>query len=171
VKGVERLVRAVHIDVHKSASEAVDAQPYRERFIEAMEDDFNTPQSVAALFDLAREINVGHDERLNIVEAQKTLRELAGVLGLTLKEIIPKHLVDHTIQVPSIPPPAEQVPEPVLSSEGIDQKIVEARIKEREELRRARKWKLADEIREELRKLGITLEDTPQGTVWRYKKP
>ena len=49
-----------------------------------MDDDFSTPQAIAALFDLAREINRGNDEGLHIGVALKTFRELAGVLGLTL---------------------------------------------------------------------------------------
>ena len=51
-----------------------------------MEDDLNATQAVGALFDLAREINRGRDEGRPVEEAQATLRELAGVLGLTLAE-------------------------------------------------------------------------------------
>ncbi len=50
-----------------------------------MDDDFGTPQAIAALFDLAREINRGNDEGLNTGIAHQTLLELASVLGLTLK--------------------------------------------------------------------------------------
>jgi cysteinyl-tRNA synthetase len=147
-RGIERLVRAVHIDIGESTAPAIDAQSHRERFIEAMDDDFNTPQAVAALFALAREINRGRDEGMNIVEAQKILRELASVLGL----VLPK-------------PVAEAVAESVNINE------VEALIKEREDMRRRKDWRRADEIRDKLKAQGITLEDTPQGTVWRYKKP
>ena len=147
-KGVERLRNTTHIETKKSAASAIDHLSYKERFIEAMDDDFNTPQAVAALFDLAREINRCRDEGLNIVEAQKTLRELARILGL----ILPKPLI-------------EVVDESVKINE------VKDLIKEREDMRIKKEWRRADEIRDELKRQGVTLEDTPQGTVWRYKKP
>jgi cysteinyl-tRNA synthetase len=147
-KGVERLRNTTHIETKKSAASAIDHLSYKERLIEAMDDDFNTPQAVAALFDLAREINRCRDEGLNIVEAQKTLRELAGILGL----ILPKPLI-------------EVVDESVKINE------VKDLIKEREDMRIKKEWRRADEIRDELKRQGVTLEDTPQGTVWRYKKP
>ena len=50
-----------------------------------MDEDLNTPAGLAALFDLARDINRGRDEGRKVDEAQATLRELAGVLGLTLR--------------------------------------------------------------------------------------
>ncbi|MCX5995985.1 MAG: cysteine--tRNA ligase [Chloroflexi bacterium] len=84
-KGVERLRNTDKLEVKESTAVAIDAQPYRERFIEAMDDDFGTPQAVAAIFDLAREINRSRDESMNTVEAQKLLKELAAVLGLTLR--------------------------------------------------------------------------------------
>jgi cysteinyl-tRNA synthetase len=158
-KGMERLVRAAHIDIDKSAASAIDANIYRERFIEAMDDDFNTPQAVAVLFDLAREINRAHDEGQDTDEAQKTLRKLAEVLGLTLKEVtITSRTVSYKIDA-------------IVDALPFDIKKVNAMVLERERLRKAKQWELADKIRNDLRELGITLEDTPQGTVWRYKKP
>lgn len=157
VKGIERLVRAAHANVHESEARAVDTQVYRERFIEAMDDDFNTPQGIAVLFDLAKEINIGLDAGLSIREAQELLKELAGVLGLALKDIFVR---------PEPVEAEENVPPP-----GVDRDKVNTLIKEREDMRRKKEWRRADEIREELRQLGVTLEDTPQGTVWRYKKP
>ncbi|MGH2633915.1 MAG: cysteine--tRNA ligase, partial [Tepidiformaceae bacterium] len=62
----------------------VTGEATREKFIAAMEDDLNTPQALAALFELAREINRGRDRGRHIGPAQDTLSELAGVLGLTL---------------------------------------------------------------------------------------
>ena len=58
-----------------------DASATRERFIEAMDDDLNSPQAVAALFDLVRDINRGSVEGADVSEAQETLVELTGVLG------------------------------------------------------------------------------------------
>src|SRR5690348_1378954 len=64
-------------------SPPVDAAEARERFVAAMEDDLNTPQALAALFELSREINRARDRGREIEAAQAGLRELAAVLGLT----------------------------------------------------------------------------------------
>ena len=122
----------------------VDAEPYRRSFIEAMDEDFNTAQAVAALFDLAREINRGREAGADIAPAQDTLHKLAEVLGLTLKE----------------EPPPELPARP----------FIELLVSTRSELRAKKEWQLADKVRSRLRDRGIILEDTPQGTVWRYKR-
>jgi len=171
-KGVERLRNTDRLDVKESATVAIDAQPYKERFIEAMDDDFNTPQAVAALFDLAREINRGRDEGLGISEAQKTLLDLAEVLGLTLKR------ADVTIQLSTM---QAQITLPPLDVTITDARLaprVVQLIEERENLRKLGQWHRADEIRNELKRMGFTLEDTPKEIilrfkekVWRFKKP
>jgi cysteinyl-tRNA synthetase len=97
---------------------------------------------VAALFDLAREINRARDENQAVEEAQTTLRELADLLGLTLA--------------------AE---EESLAAAPFVQLLIEMR----DELRQAKRYDLADRIRTRLGELGIALEDTPQGTVWKRR--
>jgi cysteinyl-tRNA synthetase len=172
-KGVERLRNTASIEAWNYATTfSVDPGPYQERFIEAMDDDFNTPQAVAALFDLAREINRGRDEGLNTGEGHQKLLELASVLGLTLK----------VEQIVVTPKPATLV----VSTAGPEVKIedndererVRALVEERDRLRREKQWRRADEIRDEIKRMGFTLEDTAEetilrrrGTVWRYKKP
>jgi len=163
-KGVERLIRttASTESWNYAAASFIDPQPYRERFIEAMDDDCNTPQAVAALFDLAREINRGRDEGLNTGPAHQTLLELADVLGLTLK----------VEQIVITPKPAEALTDtkkPTVLISGIDIDKVNALIKERDEMRSKKQWRRADEIRDELNLIGITLEDTPSETILRYK--
>jgi cysteinyl-tRNA synthetase len=138
--GIERLRRALKAE-GKTGGEAVDPEPFKTRFIEAMDDDFNAPQALAAVFDLVREINRGVEKGLDISTAQAILIKLAGVLGLTLQEA--KKLT------------AEE--------EG----KIEALIARRNEFRKAREWKKADEIRDELAGMGIAIEDTPKGTVWK----
>ncbi len=144
VSGAPTATAAASTDVTTpgKAPPALEASPFRERFIEAMDHDLNTPQGVAALFDLAREINRARDEGLDVQGAQSTLRELAGVLGLTLVQ-----------------------EEESLAAAAFVQLLVDIRL----ELRQAKHFDLADNIRSRLGELGIALEDTPQGTVWRRR--
>jgi cysteinyl-tRNA synthetase len=142
-RGAERLQQALRTQ-GKAGGEKVDASTFRERFIDVMDDDFNTPQAIATLFDLAREINRGNDEGKDVSEAQSTLQQLAGVLGLTLKE-------------------AEKVA-------GDAGQFIDLLVAIRKSLREAKQFQLADEIRSKLAELGIILEDTAQGTVWKQKK-
>jgi cysteinyl-tRNA synthetase len=142
-RGVERLRTSLSSAPQVgAAAPGLDASPFRERFIEAMDRDLNTPQAVAALFELAREINRARDENEALGEAQATLRELAGVLGLTLAE--------------------DEKPLPAAP-------FIQLLIELRDELRQARRYDLADGIRSRLGELGIALEDTPQGTVWKRR--
>ena len=138
-RAIQRLRQAVSAPSEDGPQ--LDAAGFRERFIEAMDDDLNTPRALAALFDLVREINRGRERGENIAEAQDTLRELAGVMGLTLEE--PQ--ADGAEAAPFI------------------QTLVDVRA----ELRAARQFQLADNIRDRLTKLGVSLEDNPEGTTWR----
>ncbi len=121
-------------------------QRTKERFEAAMDDDFNTAGALAALFDLVRAINSARDAGVGgqpFVEAQDTLRELAGVLGLRLAE----------------PAGKAQEAAPFINL------LVEVRAR----LRQAKQWELADWIRDQLAEQGVILEDSPQGTTWRFK--
>jgi cysteinyl-tRNA synthetase len=142
-KGVERLRQAVRGEGKGEKAGAMDTDTFRQKFIEAMDDDFNSAQALAVLFDLAREINRAHSEGFDVEEAQQRLLELASVLGLTLEE--------REVQLEAGP-------------------FVELLISIRNELRKEKQWQLADRIRSSLKELGIALEDTPQGTIWKYRK-
>ena len=142
-RGAERLRTSLSSAPQVGAALAeLDASPFRERFIEAMDRDLNTPQAVAALFDLAREINRARDENQALEEAQTTLRELADLLGLTLAK-----------------------EEESLAATPFIQLLIELR----KELRQAKRYDLADSIRSRLGELGVALEDTPQGTIWKRR--
>jgi cysteinyl-tRNA synthetase len=143
--GAERLLRVTARENPGGRGSELDAKSYRDRFVEAMDDDFNTPQALAALFDLARDINRAEEEGMNAAKARRTLRELGEVLGLTFKE-------------------TSTAVEPEL--EARVNRLIEARAA----ARKAKDWQCADKIREEIVALGITLEDTPQGTVWKRKR-
>lgn len=143
--GMDRLRQAVaNNDGDGKGKKVLDSQPFRQKFIESMDDDFNSAQAIAVLFDLAREINRGRDEEIDVVDAQLSLVELASVLGFTLEE-------PHK-------PPFDAEP------------LLDLLITIRNDLRQAKQWELADKVRSSLAKLGINLEDTSKGTVWKHSR-
>jgi cysteinyl-tRNA synthetase len=161
--GAERLLRVISRDDTASGKgEALDAEPYRKQFIEAMDDDFNTPQALAVLFDLASAINEAGDSGLSFSKAQNTLLSLAReVLGLKLEF---KNII---IEVPTLRLKiTTYVPTVILGT-------VSARVnrlaEEREKCRKEKKWQRADEIRKKLAELGVVLEDTEARTDVTYK--
>ncbi|MCJ7515573.1 MAG: cysteine--tRNA ligase, partial [Dehalococcoidia bacterium] len=180
--GMERLRQAAQ-DGGMTDGSVLDAEPYKSRFTGSMDDDFNTAQALAALFELAREINRGREEKCNVTAAQNTLRALAGVLGFTLEEPKKPPLDFKTVQglVTVLSHELKKAPrnetvtkiESLLaetaSSLGISdsEKLIQLLIETREKLRKAKQWQLADMVRQRLTGLGIALEDTPQGTVWK----
>ena len=139
-RALERLKNAVRPASAASVGSTIDASPAKVQFVEAMDDDFNTPRALAAMFDLAREINRGKDEGADVLGAQDTLRELSGVLGISL---------DETAETSDAGP------------------FVQMLVNVRTELRAARQFDIADSIRDRLSDLGVTIEDTPEGTEWR----
>ena len=139
-RALERLKNAVRLASAASVGSTIDASPAKAQFVEAMDDDFNTPRALAAMFDLAREINRGKDEGADVLGAQDTLRELSGVLGISL---------DETAETSGAGP------------------FVQMLVNVRTELRAARQFDIADSIRDRLSELGVTIEDTPEGTEWR----
>ena len=127
----------------------LDPAPYRQQFLEAMDDDLNTPRALAALFDLAREINRSADAARPVSEAQETLRDLGGILGLTFAQPDPQ----------SAPAHAEAAP------------FIDLLLETRAALRQARQFDQADRIRNALEQLGVSIEDTPNGPVWQFRSP
>jgi cysteinyl-tRNA synthetase len=165
-KGADRLEQAANSGIGKGVEKAdIDFSIYHDKFVQAMDDDFNTSQAIATLFDLARDINRASEAGYDYEEARKALLELAGVLGLTLRPS--RESVNVTIKVPTATMDASAFPPTIytLSVEDIQKLIIR-----RDELRKAKKWQEADEIRDQLDKLNITLEDTPSGPVIRYKR-
>jgi len=175
-RGAERLRQTVNNPASGGkAAKKIGTEQYRKRFIEAMDDDFNTAQAVASLFDLAREINRYETEGLEIGEARETMVELGGVLGLTFQEAEapPIDIESLRQKITSI---NKQLMEAHLKEIPIDrldtdaEDVLEELMATRNELRKDEKWQLADYIRSRLDEAGIALEDTPQGTVWRRKR-
>ena len=139
-RAAERLRNAAEPAEEAGANGSLDPSPFVERFTESMDDDMNTPRAMAALFDLVREINRASENGNGTVQARETLRELAGVLGLTLER---------------------------TDGGGDAAPLVDLLVQTRAELRAARMYAQADGIRDRLEELGYVLEDGPGGTTWK----
>jgi cysteinyl-tRNA synthetase len=118
--------------------------PLATRFKAAMNDDFNTPEALAVLFEMANEIN-----RSTSIATAITLKSLAGTLGLLQRD--PESFLQGTVNQDNLYPP----------------EIIERLISDRLAARKAKNFVEADRIRKELSDNAIILEDNPQGTTWR----
>jgi cysteinyl-tRNA synthetase len=176
-RGAERLRYAAGSNGNGQKHGAgLDSAPYRQRFIQAMDDDFNTAQALAALFDLAREINRSGESGLAVEEARETLKELAGVLGMTLAEPEKPELEAQPfagLRESLLSEIAQAAPELTVVEKSDPQDaagIIERLVTLRAALRKNKQFLLADRVRGGLDALGIALEDTPQGTTWKVKR-
>ncbi|WP_055668467.1 cysteine--tRNA ligase [Desnuesiella massiliensis] len=114
---------------------------YREKYIEKMDDDFNTADAISVIFDLVRDVNTNVDinsskELINF--SASLIRELGEPLGILQK-----------------------------STRGSLEEEIESLIEQRQKARKEKNWALSDKIRDDLKARGIVLEDTPQGVRWK----
>ena len=125
------------------------AEEIVERFHAAMQDDFNTPEALAALFELARAINRARDADPEAAAAMAArLRQLGGVLGFLQSD-------------------AETWLRGGKAADGLDDDRIEALIARRLTARKEKNWAEADRIRDQLVEQGIVLEDAGDTTSWR----
>jgi cysteinyl-tRNA synthetase len=148
-RALERLWRPVDDAAKHAAAAALQttALPvpaelvgFRRRFVAAMDDDFNTPEALAALFDLSRALRAEGRAPHAVARGARELKELAAVLGL------------HGPR-----------------RGHLDEERLKRLIDERAEARRQRNWQRADEIRSEIEQLGAIVEDKATGTEWRWR--
>ena len=151
-RGLERLQTAASVTPETSGGvnqlaagelDAAVADAVR-LFHEAMDDDFDSPRAIAALFDLGRAINRARDAGAGpqaLVTGQDALIRLGSILGLDLRR---KHV-----------------------SLGEAEAFVDLLVQVRDELRTARQWALADLIRDRLAERGIEIADGPAASAWR----
>lgn len=145
-RALDRLYTALKGNEASDAAATIDWQaPHARRFREAMDDDFNTSDAIAVLFDLANEVNKTGSPRDTAL-----MRALGGVLGL-LQQNSQQYFQDDGLAGDS-----------VFTPERIEQLIQQRLI-----ARARRNYSEADRIRRELLDAGIILEDGPQGTTWR----
>jgi len=156
--GLERMYTCLENLRYLEANAAKDKQPSPEevklkerleelkgKFIDAMDDDLNTADAISVLFEMVKEINTSVGAVSGLSKdltgfCFNLLKELGGVLGILQKE----------------------------REEKLDP-MVEELIRQRQQARKEKNWKLADEIRDKLKGMGIILEDTPQGVRVLFK--
>ncbi|WP_063553805.1 cysteine--tRNA ligase [Clostridium ljungdahlii] len=114
---------------------------YKQRYIEKMDDDFNTADAISVIFDLVKDINVSinKDSSVEVIrDSLNLIRELGAPLGILQQ-----------------------------SKRGSIEKEIEALIEKRQIARSEKNWALSDKIRDDLKAQGIVLEDTPEGVRWK----
>ena len=149
-------------------------RPHASRFREAMDDDFNTPEAVAILFDLANDVNRGKS-----VQAATLLKSLGGVLGLLDRDPVAfLQGFPHAIVGAGGIVSEEALGRPTIRFSGAAEtefipyplnKSVQQLIQERNAARKAKNFAESDRIRDELLAAGIVLEDAASGTTWRRR--
>ncbi|PPD58185.1 cysteine--tRNA ligase [Dehalogenimonas etheniformans] len=165
-KGAQRLAQAIQAPGGTNQSE-FDAGAHRDRFADAMDDDFNTPKALATLFDLARDLNRIDADKGDTSGARSLLRELANVLGLRLETA--KTMVDDGKIAASVAEIFKEFGKPSTGWDGDADKAMTDAITLRTELRKAKDFTKADILRKKLEGIGVNLKDTPAGTVWEYR--
>ncbi len=151
-RGLDRMYRVL-LSVPPSPEKVEPEGSFRERFEEAMDDDFNSAKAMGVLFEMVKEINRLQRKKETLAQAgamKDLFVELGGVLGLF--QANPEEYFKNR--------PAEG---------DLDATKVEQLIAERAEARREKNFDRADQIRDELTAMNVVVEDSPEGTSWRIK--
>ena len=146
-ENINRIENFIHRMEHTTGSGSIlmvreKIEKFKKKFNEALEDDLNTSMAVASIMEFIREVNSIEPARDGALEAVSALKWADQVFAII----------------------------PEMKKDIIDETEIIELIKKREQLRKEKRWAEADAIRDELRKRGIILEDTPKGTIWRVKK-
>ena len=130
---------------------AAKAEEYRQHFYEAMDDDFNTALAISQLFGLSKDINIYYQDVMNkgvdydaadFARAREIYCEMAAIIGIFEQE-------------------------EKAADDGLTDKLMELIISIRQDARKEKNWAIADKIRDELKEMGIVIEDTPNGARWK----
>jgi cysteinyl-tRNA synthetase len=155
-KSLERLYTTLESIHSKKTSDKITKQEknfemrlqdYKKKFINAMDNDFNSSEALKVIFEMSNEVNkfLSRRKKISVKLKEKIFglfRELGGIFGILQKEI-----------------KKEELPEDIKRL-----------IDERERARKKKDWKTADAIRSKLKEMGILLEDTPEGVKWKVKE-
>ncbi len=158
-KGLEKLknfVENINVELTKSNTEGItpelDVRSYEDKFINAMNDDFNTAQAVAVIFDFVKDVNrtIADNENINTTFYNSVKdfleRTAVGVLGIMNFEIEGESISER------------------------DMSYIQSMIDKRTAAKKDKNYALADEIRDELKSLGIELKDSKEGTTYKIVK-
>ena len=140
----ETMKRCKESGVSHSGDIATPSSYLPAAFTTAMNDDFNTPEALACLFDICRLLNKGLDSDEDVSMLFDQFRSMTGVLGIV-----------------------QQDAEAWFKSGDVDSEYIEALINERSAAKKSRDFSRADAIRDQLSAEGIILEDSPTGTTWK----
>ncbi len=151
-KGLDRIKSALKpalpgakgLPAESAAALAAASETVKKSFTDAMDDDFNTAGALGGIFDFVRAINTARDtgaSDADLSDAQTLLRELTGVFGLRLSE--------------------------KTGSGGADP-FIDLLLEVRGEARKQKMWALSDLIRDRLKDLGVTVEDSKEGSTWHW---
>lgn len=145
---LERLYTALKgLDIR--GVDAPESSDFEARFFRSMDDDFNTPEALAVLFDLVRKLNrVRSEDEQKALPLAALLVKLGGTLGVLQGS-------------------AEAF---LKSGSNMDDAWIEEMIQKRIDAKKARDFAECDRIRDELAAKGISLQDSPQGTTWRVER-
>ena len=180
--GCDRLNHSItelkrRLDEQKIGNSEIDITEYENRFIEAMDDDFNSPKGLSVLFDLVKHINVelGKEEGIKEVNIKALLsffdKTLNGIFGLATANdsSVPESVINSILSAKALF--EEMLGKPIVDfNKGNAADLFEELIERRKEAKKSKNWKLADQIRDELKKSGIILEDRKDGTTeWKYE--
>ena len=124
-----------------------------EAFRREMDDDFNTPRALALIFEEIRALNRLLDEKkaTGLAARASALRAMCATLGLLFEGYF------------------ERKQQRWMGSTGMSREVIEERIAQRERARKSKNWGEADRIRAELQAIGVLVEDTAEGAVWKVK--
>ena len=151
-QGLERFYFALQnfSDVTATAQSELENSEYYQRFVAAMDDDFNTREAFSAMYDLVRELNsVAREDQNKAKEMAGELKALGEILGVL--QVDPEAFLKGSAQ----------------DENGLSDADIDGLVAERETAKLNKDYARADEVREELKEQGIVLEDSREGTRWR----
>jgi len=182
-RGLERLRSGLNpalpgatgAEAQAAATLLAEANAAREKFVAAMDDDFNSAAALAVLFDLVRLINQTRDANANdeqLAPGQAMLRELSGVLGLRLERA--EKQADATVFAELVRSLQVEIQDASINAslgaaaELDAASVIDALLQARVQLRAQKHWQLSDAIRDRLAGLGVIVEDSAGGSSWRW---
>jgi cysteinyl-tRNA synthetase len=147
---IARIQNTINSAQEMPGEQILPAEKFDSKFREAMNDDFNTPQALAATFDMISDVNKILDDK-NRQPGKSDLQKLQNIVNNTLGDVL--GLI------------ANEQSESETSGEDFNH-VMEVLLDVRSELRKEKKFQIADKIRDGLSSIRITIKDTPEGATW-----